>query len=230
MWESFKEYVSTVWRHWKVLAVGVGPTLLSLGLKVLSSFWDFNFTVPWWLWAGVFVGALLVAGFLAFHDVRIKRDALSEEISNLHEANKPRLSFIDILRIASDDKRVGQIVLIKIKNVNGPEFRDCQVDLDSFTKHDGTKVFETLPVAICTEQRASGIGWASSPFNLSRGQSKHLYFATSPQAQTKYKPKILTKTGRYELKESGKYIARLKAFGGNAEPAVYPDFPDGLPI
>jgi len=49
MRESLKEYASTVWRHWKVLAVSVGATLLGLGPDVVSSFVDFNFTVLAWL-------------------------------------------------------------------------------------------------------------------------------------------------------------------------------------
>ena len=53
------------------------------------------------------------------------------------------------------------------------------------------------------------------------GQREQLYFVLIPQAQTKYKPKILTETGKFELPEPGKYIAHLQAVGGNAQPALY---------
>ena len=165
MWELFKEYLTTVLRRWYVLAVTVSLALLGLVREVASSFWDINFTVPAWLWVSVFVVTFAVANFHTFLDVR----------------KEPRLSFSLLSPIPTGNKRGGEIVRIKIENPNGPDIQNCQVNLESLTKHDGTDVDQHLPVAICTKIQTGKLRGTSSSFNLSWGLSQQLYFAWNPK-------------------------------------------------
>ena len=77
MWESLKEYVSGLGR-W-VWAVGVG-VILSVAGGVLDVFTDLE--VPTWAWLLVAYVTAIVAPFIAFHRLRIRRDALQDSLDN----------------------------------------------------------------------------------------------------------------------------------------------------
>lgn len=66
---SLGEHFSRIRTHWVFLALAVVLPIVG-GVQVLVT----SFALPWWAWAIAGLLALLVAQFLAFHDVRTERD------------------------------------------------------------------------------------------------------------------------------------------------------------
>lgn len=82
MGKSLKEYVPAIFRWWWVLVVFMIGDIAGIALTM----WR-NIEVPFWCWILLFLIGFVIAQFLAFHDVRIKRD---EAIIKLHEIEKSR--------------------------------------------------------------------------------------------------------------------------------------------
>src|SRR5688500_7412864 len=77
--ESGHAYIRGVGKHWATLAVG----LLSL---VGATQVVFAFSLPYWVWLLIASLCLSWAQVLAYHDVRVRRDAWAEEASSAIEA------------------------------------------------------------------------------------------------------------------------------------------------
>lgn len=96
---SLREYGRRVWqRGWAVVVSGIGGILGAIALVVPGHTVAATKTtpahvsplVPTWLWLTLLVGGFTVAQFLAFHDVRVERDAARTELRTRLDAIRYR--------------------------------------------------------------------------------------------------------------------------------------------
>jgi hypothetical protein len=79
---SFREHARRVrQRGWVLIVSGVGGVLGLIALTVPPSTGKHpGPLIPTWLWVSLIVGGVVVAQFLAFHDVRKERDAVTADM------------------------------------------------------------------------------------------------------------------------------------------------------
>lgn len=75
--DSLKEYFPLVGKWWWILVMSVGGAIIGAGFDVWG--WDF----PDWAWVLIAVSGVLMAQFLAFHAMRVKRVAAQIDIAVL---------------------------------------------------------------------------------------------------------------------------------------------------
>jgi hypothetical protein len=86
---SVSEYGQRVWsRWWSMIPAGIGAVLGLIAVAVPSS--PTHAFIPSLLWFGLLFGGLVLAQFLAFHDVRIDRDETRKEEERRFNAYKYR--------------------------------------------------------------------------------------------------------------------------------------------
>ncbi len=68
MWQSVKEYVRAVGKRWWVLVVGVCLPIIGIILDA----WQ-ELAIPNWVWFVIIIVGLVIASFLAFHELRRKQ-------------------------------------------------------------------------------------------------------------------------------------------------------------
>lgn len=83
MWRSLRAYLPAVIRHWWVLVAGILAAAVGLVADIRS-----NFALPVSVWAIAFVAALVVAQFLAFHDLRRRYEGVHGDASPRIEADR----------------------------------------------------------------------------------------------------------------------------------------------
>jgi hypothetical protein len=77
MWNSLKEYVVSVIRLWLLIVLGNAFAIIDFILKISGS----NHRIPTWIWISVSAVGLIFAQFIAFHKLRLKKEALAELIA-----------------------------------------------------------------------------------------------------------------------------------------------------
>jgi hypothetical protein len=91
MWQSFKEFLPAVLRHWWAIVPGV-----ALGAWSLFGLFRPTVRVAEWVWLAVFGVGLILAMFLAFHDVRKRLgDVLRPELASFDLVGRAKWSISD---------------------------------------------------------------------------------------------------------------------------------------
>ena len=81
MWRSFREYIPAVVRRWwAVIVFGAGDAL-----GITSSVLGKTILLPYWAWFIIGAIALIVAQFLAYHEVRKQRDDARNDVARLKQ-------------------------------------------------------------------------------------------------------------------------------------------------
>ena len=94
---SLVEHASRVWRRgWTGIVSGVGGVLGLISLTVPSPKGG-QPLIPAWLWLTLLVGGIMVAQFLAFHDVRKERDSVKAEMATRFNSLRYRLELSSLI-------------------------------------------------------------------------------------------------------------------------------------
>ncbi len=94
---SLAEHAGRVWRRgWAVIVSGIGGVLGLISLTVPSPKAG-QTLIPAWLWVTLFVGGIVVAQFLAFHDVRKERDDIKRSMQRRFDALRYRFEVKGII-------------------------------------------------------------------------------------------------------------------------------------
>lgn len=93
LWVSLVEHGRRVRsRAWAIVVSGIGGVLGLITLTVPASASKHpRPLVPTWLWLSLLIGGVVVAQFLAFHDVRKERDAARQEMRDRFDQLRYRL-------------------------------------------------------------------------------------------------------------------------------------------
>jgi hypothetical protein len=115
------EYSHRVWqRGWAIVVSGIGGALGLIALTVpphtvASTAIAPAHTsplVPTWLWLSLLLGGIMVAQFLAFHDVRMERDAAHREIQQRFDSIRYRFEMTGL---------TGGAVKAQVDGMDGPQ-------------------------------------------------------------------------------------------------------------
>jgi hypothetical protein len=94
---SLAEHAGRGWRRgWAVIVSGIGGVLGLISLTVPSPKAG-QPLIPAWLWATLLVGGIVVAQFLAFHDVRKERDDIKQSMQTRFDALRYRFEVKGII-------------------------------------------------------------------------------------------------------------------------------------
>lgn len=93
VWFSLKEYVPAILKHWWTIVPGV-----FLGLLALIGLFTAIPQLPGWVWLSIFGLGLIVAGFLAFNDLRKRLVAATEQLGRVQQSHQVAEAQLEELR------------------------------------------------------------------------------------------------------------------------------------
>lgn len=85
MWQSVKEYAPAVLKKWQGLVISLAG-IAGIIITVLQ-----ELVIPSWVWVVIIIAGLIIAQFLAFHELRRKHAKLPENWIDAHKAKTGKL-------------------------------------------------------------------------------------------------------------------------------------------
>jgi hypothetical protein len=85
MWQSVKEYVPAVLKKWQGLIISIAGII-----GIIINIWQ-ELVVPSWTWVIIIIAGLIIAQFLAFHELSKKQAKPPENWIDAHKAETGKL-------------------------------------------------------------------------------------------------------------------------------------------
>jgi hypothetical protein len=85
MWQSVKEYIPAVLKKWQGLVISFAGII-----GIILNIWQ-RLVVPVWAWVVIIIVGLIIAQFLAFHELRRKQAKPPKNWIDVHKAKTGKL-------------------------------------------------------------------------------------------------------------------------------------------